>query len=52
MKNSGICFVSLLGGMLVGAAVSMLLTPQSGPELRKAIKNFVDKEVDLSLIHI
>ncbi|WP_295988909.1 YtxH domain-containing protein [uncultured Alistipes sp.] len=46
MKNSGICFVSLLGGMLVGAAVSMLLTPQSGPELRKAIKNFVDKEVD------
>lgn len=32
--------------MLVGAAVSMLLTPQSGPELRKAIKNFVDKEVD------
>ena len=46
MKNSGICFVSLLGGMLVGAAVSMLLTPQSGPELRKAIKNFVDKEAD------
>ncbi len=46
MKNSGICFVSLLGAMLVGAAVSMLLTPQSGPELRKAIKNFVDKEVD------
>lgn len=46
MKNSGICIVSLLGGMLVGAAVSMLLTPQSGPELRKAIKNFVDKEVD------
>ena len=46
MKISGICFVSLLGGMLVGAAVSMLLTPQSGPELRKAIKNFVDKEVD------
>ena len=46
MKNSGICFVSLLGGMLVGAAVSMLLTPQSGPELRKAIKNFVDKVVD------
>ena len=48
MKNSGICFVSLLGGMLVGAAVSMLLTPQSGPELRKAIKNFVDNEVDKS----
>lgn len=46
MKNTGFCFASLLSGMLIGAAVSMLLTPQSGPELRHTLKDFMDKEVD------
>lgn len=42
MKN----FASLLSGMLIGAVVSMLLTPQSGPELRHTLKDMMDKEVD------
>ncbi|MDE6857202.1 MAG: YtxH domain-containing protein [Alistipes sp.] len=46
MKNTCFCFASLVGGLLVGSALTMLLTPQSGPELRAAIKDFIDKEVD------
>jgi len=32
--------------MLVGAALAMLFTPKSGPELREYIRDFVDKEID------
>ncbi len=46
MKNTGICMISLLGGMVVGSALAMLLTPQSGPELRVKIKDWVDEEVE------
>lgn len=46
MKNSGIILTSLIGGMILGAAVTMLLTPQSGPALRKQIKDLVNNEVD------
>lgn len=45
MKNTGIIIASLLGGMIVGSALTMLFTPQSGPELRGKIKDFVDEEV-------
>ncbi|HBX90073.1 YtxH domain-containing protein [Alistipes sp.] len=44
MKNTGIVIASLIGGMVVGSALAMLLTPQSGPELRKQIKDFIDKQ--------
>ena len=34
----------MLGGMVIGATLAMLLTPQSGPELRRQIKDFaIDK---------
>lgn len=46
MKNTGIVIVSLIGGMIVGSALAMLLTPQSGPELRRHIKDFIDDEVE------
>lgn len=46
MKNTGIVIASILGGMFVGSALAMLLTPQSGPELRRHIKDFIDDEVD------
>ncbi|HJA96283.1 MAG TPA: YtxH domain-containing protein [Candidatus Alistipes faecavium] len=46
MKNSGIVIASLLGGMLIGSAITMLLTPQSGPELRRKIKDLVNDELD------
>ncbi|MEG1760063.1 MAG: YtxH domain-containing protein [Alistipes sp.] len=46
MKHSGICIVSLLGGMIVGSALTMLLTPQSGPDLRASIKDYVEKEIE------
>ena len=47
MKNNGICsIVSFLGGALVGSIVTMLVTPQSGPDLRKKITDYVDREAD------
>lgn len=46
MKNTGIAIASLVGGMIIGSALAMLLTPQSGPELRKQIKDLIGDEVD------
>lgn len=46
MKHSGICLVSLIGGMVFGSALALLLTPQSGPELRTKIRDWVDEEVE------
>lgn len=46
MKNTGICIVSLLGGVIVGSALTMLFAPQSGRDFRHSIKHFVDKEID------
>ena len=42
MKNTPICIFSALGGALVGAAVAMLFTPQSGKELRHRIQDAID----------
>jgi len=46
MKHTGICITSLLGGMLIGSALAMLFTPQSGADLRRQIKDFLDNEAD------
>ena len=46
MKNTGIAIVSLVGGMIIGSARTMLCTPQSGPELRQKIKDSIDDEID------
>ena len=46
MKNTGIVIVSLVGGLIIGAALTMLFTPQSGPELRRKIKDTLDSEID------
>lgn len=46
MKNTGIIIASLMGGMIVGSALTMLFTPQSGPELRDKIKDFIDEEME------
>ena len=43
MKNTGIVIASLVGGMILGSALTMLLTPQSGPELRRQIKGYLDE---------
>ncbi len=32
--------------MVLGSALAMLFTPQSGPELRQSIRDLVDKEID------
>ena len=45
MKNTCICIASLVGGMVIGSALAMLLTPQSGPELRRAIRETLDREI-------
>ena len=46
MKNTGIVIASLVGGMIIGSALTMLFTPQSGAELRKQIKDLIGDEVD------
>ena len=46
MKNTGIVNASLVGGMIIGSALTMLFTPQSGAELRKQIKDLIGDEVD------
>ena len=46
MKNTGIAIVSLVGGMIIGSALTMLFTPQSGPELRQEIKDSVADGID------
>ena len=46
MKNTGIAIVSLVGGMIIGSALTMLFTPQSGPELRRKIKESLGDEID------
>ena len=46
MKNTGLCIISMLGGAIVGSVLTMFLTPQSGPELRRKIKDLVNDELD------
>jgi gas vesicle protein len=38
--------LAFLGGALVGAIAGMLLAPKSGPETRRAIKDYADKTED------
>lgn len=46
MKNTGIAIVSLVGGLIIGSALTLLFTPQSGPELRRKIKDSIDDEIE------
>ena len=46
MKQTTICVASLLVGMIIGSALAMLLTPQSGPELRNSLRDRFDREMD------
>ena len=45
-ENTGIAIVSLVGGRIIGSALTMLFTPQSGPELRRKIKESLGDEID------
>ncbi len=46
MKHTCITtLAALLGGVVVGSAVTMLLTPKSGPEMRDSLKDLIDKEI-------
>jgi gas vesicle protein len=40
--GAGSVFLSFLLGGIVGAGLAMLLTPQSGPETRRKIREFAD----------
>lgn len=46
MKNTGIVIASLVGGMILGSALTMLFTPQSGADLRRQIRDLLDDEVE------
>lgn len=46
MKNTGIVIASLVGGMILGSALTMLFTPQSGADLRRQIRDLLDNEVE------
>ncbi len=46
MKNTGIAIVSLVGGLVIGSALTMLFAPQSGSETRKQLKDFIEDELN------
>ncbi len=46
MKQTTVCITSLLCGVAVGSLLAMLFTPQSGPDLRHKIQDFVGDEVE------
>ena len=46
MKNTGIVIASLVGDMILGSALTMLFTPQSGADLRRQILDLLDNEVE------
>jgi hypothetical protein len=46
MKNSGLCIFTLLGGALMGAAITMLVTPKTGRQMRDTIRDFVNDELE------
>jgi gas vesicle protein len=43
MKKSSLCLLTALGGAIVGAAIAVLITPQSGKELREKIRSSIDE---------
>lgn len=42
MKHSSLYLLTALGGAVVGAAIAMLVTPQTGKELRGKLRSAVD----------
>ena len=42
MKHTSFCLLSAIGGAIVGAAIAMLVTPQSGKELRGKIRSTIN----------
>ena len=51
MKHSSICILSMLGGAVIGSALTFFLTPTSGPELRKAVRDYLEKEAEKMRCH-
>lgn len=46
MKNTTLCFVSVLGGMVLGSALALAFTPKSGEEMRGFVRDFLNDEID------
>ena len=46
MKNTTLCIFSVLGGMVIGSAVTLALAPKSGPEMRSFVRDFLNEEID------
>lgn len=45
MKNSTLCIFSVLGGMVLGSAVALALTPKTGHEMRQIMREFLNEEM-------
>lgn len=45
MKNTTLSIVSLLGGMLIGSALTLALTPKTGEEVRNLMRDFLNEEI-------
>lgn len=46
MKNTTLCFVSVLGGMVLGSALALAFTPKTGEEMRTFVRDFLNDEID------
>ena len=56
MKNPGINLATLIGGMIIGSAVTMLCATDKGKEFRRKVKAFVKEETqkmksEISALH-
>lgn len=40
------CIATFIGGVIVGAAATMLLTPRTGEEMRESIRDMAKKGVE------
>ena len=46
MKNSVLCIVSVLGGMVLGSAIALSVAPRTGQQMRSMVRDFINEEVE------
>lgn len=51
MKNTCICIGSMLGGIAIGTALTLFLTPKTGAEMREVVRDCFAKEAEKIRCH-
>lgn len=45
MKNTT-CIATFIGGLVLGAAITALVTPRTGQEVRESLRDLANKRID------